>query len=941
MIDISIVALYMIIVLVAGILTGLNVKDMRDYSISKKPFTTFILVAAIFATLVGGGSTMGVSEKVFSTGLVFLLACVSFVVRDLIIAFFIVPKFDQYKGCLTVGDIMALSYGKTGKICVGIAGVLQGSTFLAMQLAAVGHLLNYFFGIDYTAGILIGVGIVVVYSAFGGIRAVTITDAIQFSVLIVAIPVTFTIGLDMVGGFQGLINSVPPEKISFMPKTGDEFRFYSLVFVFVLPYMDPAVVQRLLMGKTAKQARTALIVSAVGRLPYYCMVAVLGLVAFVLEPTLKPDLAFPYLVNEILPVGIKGLVVSGVMAVIMSTADSFLHVAGLLLTHDVIKPIMGERLTEQKEFRAARYVTFAIGSLAILAALSNTNIMELNILAYVFWLPAIFVPLVSAILGVTVSVRGFLWSAAFGIGTYLFWKFYLYDYTFVDSLLPAVLVNALVFFAFTIVEKKSIRRVRVGFSALPRNKNFLKRILNIEYHSPLSFLRALLNKFVEMSANRVDIFGAPYGLFVLFSLINLCFAPLLFANTSGQATPVFIMYLRAFASTLSFFLIMKDFWPKKLLNYFPLYWHFTLFVCLPLFTSSMCMYTSCSIEWVIDLVLTNFILGLLVDWKTYIATILLGCGIAVLGFVLFGDLHQFDPNLGNFPIMAYATVISLVVGAIFSRNKERAILEKLTTFKALGCTIAHEMRTPLSAIQITANGLKEYLPALIDGYERARAHGIEVQKIPKIALESVTHAPERMRYICASALNIIDMVLLQLRDKDWSEHFRDCSIKDCVKTALTEYCFRQNERELIDEFGLNEFKFFGNQYLVVHILFNLMRNSFAFINSEKKGRISMWTSESAHEYHLHFCDTAKGIGKEDIPHIFDHGFSKRSWGSGVGLHYCKKMMETMAGSISVRSLEGKYTEFVLNFPRNRSTSPRTSSDQNVVSGAASSVFKVP
>ncbi len=101
----------------------------------------------------------------------------------------------------------------------------------------------------------------------------------------------------------------------------------------------------------------------------------------------------------------------------------------------------------------------------------------------------------------------------------------------------------------------------------------------------------------------------------------------------------------------------------------------------------------------------------------------------------------------------------------------------------------------------------------------------------------------------------------------------------------------------------------------MHILYNLMRNSFSFIESEKKGLITIWSSESLKWQNLHFCDTAKGISQKDLPHIFEHGFSKRHTGTGVGLHYCKKMMEIMSGQISAVSQEGKFTEFVLRFPK--------------------------
>lgn len=922
MIDSIIIGIYLVGVLIVGLISGRNIKDVHEYSVAKNTFSTFVLMAAIFATLVGGGSTMGVSEKVFSTGIVFLLLCLCFIIRDIITAFFIVPRFDQFGDCLTVGDIMAKYYGRTGKILVGVAGTLQGSVFLGMQVAASGHLFNYFLDLPYAWGVVIGMGVVIVYSAFGGIRAVTITDVVQFSVLIVAIPMTFTIGVDMVGGFPGLINSVPPEKLSLLPKSNDEIRFYSLMLVFALPYMDPALVQRLLMGRDIRQVKKALLISSLGRLPYLFMVGVLGLVAFIIKPDLQPDLAFPYLVNHILPVGIKGLVISGLLAVLMSTADSYLHVTGLLFTHDVIKPLRKTPWADRDELRMARWITAFIGILSILGAILYDNLIELNILAYVFWMPAICVPLISGVMGKVGSMRAFLCSGSLGIMTFLSWKFFFYERTAIDSLLPALTMSGLSFFSIYWIEKCS----KVDW---PKLKNFSIEALFPSFVRPTrqaidhyrdNIFRNIIRFFkfiINVSAERVDVFGAPYGLFVLFAIAHLCFMPFIFTSTSGLTTPNYVIYLRVTATITSFFLVMKDFWPRKMSSFLPLYWHITLFICLPYFAFCMCFFSSCAIEWVIDLVLIIFILGVLVDWKTYISMILAGLFLGALTFYGVGDVGQFNFNLGNLPIMAYSIAVSLGVGVLFSRNKERVLMEKMGAFKALGGTIAHEMRTPLSSIHVSASGLKDCLPALVDGYHQARAAGLRVPKISQLALESVANVPERMRYICASTLNIIDMLLLQLKDDDWSAHFNNCSIKDCVDTALNEYCFRENERELVDCQRVEDFPFYGNRYLVVHILFNLMRNAFIFIQSEKRGTITLWTSESPGEYHLHFCDTAKGISKQDLPYIFDHGFSKRSGGSGVGLHYCRKMMTTMAGGIAVKAVEGTYCEFILSFVKTK------------------------
>lgn len=919
MIDIAIVAIYMIGILIIGLVSGLKIKDFQEYSRSKNSFPLLVMVAAIFATMVGGGSTMGVSQKVFSTGSVFFLLCICSCLRDLLAAFFLVPKFGQFDKCLSTGDIMEMFYGRPGKILVGIAGLLHGTIVVSMQVAAMGHLMNYFLHIPYSLAVVIGMGVVALYSSFGGIRAVTITDVVQFAVMIIAIPVTFTMGMEMVGGFSGLIAALPSEKLHLLPNSADAIRIYSLMLVFAMPYLDATLVQRLLMGRNVGQVKRAMIITSCGRLPYYIMVGLLGLVAFVLEPSLQADLALPYLVNTILPEGIKGFVIVGLLAVIMSTADSDLHVNGLLLTHDLIKPLSKKPLTDQQELFIARSLTALLGCLSVIGALYNNNIIELFILAQICWMPVITIPLIAGIFGVRASVRVLFTSAACGIGTYLFWEFLLYESTHVDSSLPAVIASALTFYAMYALERSLPVRARpLGQTALV--KSSFRFLITIK--KTLSLISRVIGRvpryfedLADISAQKVEVFGAPYGYFVLFSVTNLCIVPLIFTTGSGQMTQGFVLYLRTLASILSFLLVMKDFWPRKTLRYLPVYWHFTLIFCLPYFSISMCLFTSVSIEWLIDLVLTIFILGVLVDWKTYVSMIFAGGLLAILTFVIFADWSQFNIDYSNVPIMSYALVVSLAAGALFSRNKEGVLLEKLAAFKALGGTIAHEMRTPLSSIHVSASGLKDCLPALVDGYQQARAAGLKVPRISQLALESVANVPERMRYICASSLNIIDMLLLQLRDKDWSAHFSNCHIKDCVETALNEYCFRENERALVDISGIENFKFYGNRYLVIHILYNLMRNAFTFIQSEKRGFITMWTSESPNDYILHFCDTAKGINVRDLPHIFEQGFSKRSGGSGVGLHYCRRMMTTMQGNITVKSVEGKFCEFMLSFPK--------------------------
>lgn len=369
---------------------------------------------------------------------------------------------------------------------------------------------------------------------------------------------------------------------------------------------------------------------------------------------------------------------------------------------------------------------------------------------------------------------------------------------------------------------------------------------------------------------------------------------------------------------LAFFLIIKEFWPKSLVKYFPLYWHASLFFCLPFTSMSICLFSSFSLEWTIDVILTVFILGALVDWVTYISMLVISFVLSFLMFFAFGESAIIYIDFSSIPMLIYAMMVAILVGAIFSRSKERVLMEKLSTIKALSATIAHEMRTPLSSINAFADGFKKCLPILLQSYEICVKKGFVEPGISKMALKSVNSSPGRLNYICKSSLKTIDMILLQLSDRNWHQYLSLCSMKDIVNSAIQDFVFRENERELIKDIKIEDFKFIGQKELIVHILHNLIKNSLSFIDSEKKGEISIWTKETKWDFQLHFNDTAKGINVEDLAKVFEHGFSKRVGGSGVGLYYCKKMMDAMFGEIEVFSKEGEFCTFVLTFAKAKS-----------------------
>lgn len=109
--------------------------------------------------------------------------------------------------------------------------------------------------------------------------------------------------------------------------------------------------------------------------------------------------------------------------------------------------------------------------------------------------------------------------------------------------------------------------------------------------------------------------------------------------------------------------------------------------------------------------------------------------------------------------------------------------------------------------------------------------------------------------------------------------------------------------------------FKGDELLIIHVLFNLLKNAIYYVRAAGKGNISIRIENGDKYNFLYFKDTGQGINAKVLPHIFERFFSRTYHGTGIGLAYCKLVMQNLDGDITCRSKEFEYTEFKLSFPK--------------------------
>lgn len=447
-VDILIITIFFIVNIIIGSLAGKKTNNLRQFSVGHRAFSTFAIFATLTASFIGGGYTIGNASKVYSAGLMYSFALLGFSLKEILVARYIAPKMDAHRDCLSIGDIIQKRYGASAKLITGIFSMIVCGGILGAQVGAMGTIFNQFFYISPVIGILIGFGILIFYSAVGGMRAVVHTDILQFAILITGIPLTFFIGLHHVGGFAAIQNAVPHDHIMFIQNKQDVFAFVSLFITFIFgETLIPPYVQRLFMAKSSLNTERGTLYSGLISIPFFIIVGAIGLIAFVLNPNIDPNAALPYVVHELLPIGIRGFVIAGILSVIMSSAAGFLNAGAVSFVNDIVKPLHPNTLSEKTLFWMARLSTVLLGVIAVIFALAISNLLDILLYAYNFWSPIIIIPLGAAMLGIPAHKKDFLAGALFGISASLVWAHFFQETTHFSGLVVGVAAN---FVAFTI-----------------------------------------------------------------------------------------------------------------------------------------------------------------------------------------------------------------------------------------------------------------------------------------------------------------------------------------------------------------------------------------------------------------------------------------------------------------------------------------------------------
>lgn len=400
-----------------------------------------------------------------------------------------------------------------------------------------------------------------------------------------------------------------------------------------------------------------------------------------------------------------------------------------------------------------------------------------------------------------------------------------------------------------------------------------------------------------------------YAIAVIIGIFGFYIFNLWVHNKTGYEN----FLLRLFSAIFAFLLIIRSYWPAKLKPMLSWYWYFTLIYTLPFFFTFMLLHNASSNIWHVNGLIGLVILALFVDWIVYIILVIIGCGVGLLAYYLtqHGNVDFIPFELKGIVLNYIAPIIYIM---LFSTKRENIQQEKQKSLKVQAAAIAHEMRTPLFSINTIAHSLKNYMPILVKAYNQLKDSKGDIETISPRHLQFISEAPSAIAETTQSAFAVIDMLLVNLKENPLDGNMENCSMVDCIELALKNYPLTGEEKELISVNIENNFYFRGSQNLMIHVLFNLLKNALYYVKSSGKGKIYLWMEVGSRVNRLYFKDTGAGISKQKLPYIFDRFYSQTKYGTGIGLSFCRLVMRGIGGDITCDSVEGESTQFTLSFP---------------------------
>ena len=965
--DFAIVAGFLLLNLGVGLYYSRNIVDLKDYALGGRNFSSGTLAATIAATWIGGGVFGQTIAETYKHGLYFMIPALGDSLVLLVVGVFLVPKMQTFLGNLSIAETMGKLYGNAARLITTSICLLCCVGVIAAQFKVSSTLLSIFFGISSFYAVLLAAIIVIIYSSLGGIRAVSFTDVTQIFTFGIIVPILSLII------WQTLDN---PNDVFAVISKNQNFNFnqvftlhnprlldvFLLFLFFIIPTLEPTTFQRLIMARDIHQAKKSVILASFICLSISLIIMWVAMLLFYENPNLDPETLMPYIINHYSYTGLKGLIAIGILSIIMSTADSYMNSAAILLTNDFLKPI-GYILSKRQELLISKISCIGIGVMAFFLAFETNSLLELTYLVWGSYMPIITVPLILAIMGFRFASRSILIGMLAGFITIVVFEIMSIE---IKSVIPAMLVNLLFstvsHYFFGKSERYTFRKKKTDeneFNQLKKSKliNFFDLVQRIPKFN-----------LIEFCNNGLPSSNIIYGYFS-FTL----FLTMITTMSISKNLYSYFGIINAFQSLVliiatSFLCI--DLWPKTLKDkYIGIIWYFSVFIGLIFISSFLVLMSKFSHVSLIILTIHLSIVPLLMGWRTSLIMIVIGVGLSFslyesyIGEMIPGELYDLKLKL----VYVLLIVGSFAITLLKSKQEDFETIEKKAEhFEKETGYLKKEIEYSKREFENLSQGLKT-LETQFEGKQgilkekemylkdQLKIRNIEISKLKDVKDEFIRNVMHESNTPLTGILSLCDILYSyydKLDKKNIKQSIKDIvnsgdrlktyvnNIADLSKLSSLSYELKKEKVNLSkltqdrtvlykkvfsDDAKKQEFKFEiekdiiteCDEYYITQAIDNLISNAVKY--GEGNPITINLIKNKDNEVQFKIIDSGVGIPENELISIFDKftvstKTKSSAEGRGIGLALCEKIIKVHNGRIWAKQNPDKGVCFAFTLP---------------------------
>ena len=428
--DLVIVGAYLVAMVVVGVWFVKRIKNTGDYYVAGRSIGPLVMMATVCATIIGGSGLMGRAGVAYSSGFKAVLTAVPYLLGMFIFSGIAgrISDIGVRYDVTSIPDLFSRRFGKTAKVILAamVAFTMMGT--VASQVTATATIINMLggqAGLSYEAGALIACIVFMVYTATSGLFGVVYTDVMQFYMLLLFVYILIPVAsLRQLGGFGAFLSGLDRSLVK--PYVNGDI-LGDIVTYLVFTMAGAEMWQRAFAAKNRHAAKEGMFLGTAVYGVTIALVFFMGIAAHqiigdsVLETYGTTDAVVPALAIRVLPAGLTGLALAGILSVIMSTADSYLLVSVQTCVHDIGKTFHPE-MKDRTEILLSRVFSVILPLGALVIALYIKNAYNILMFAWSFYAAAAGLPAFAALYWRKATSAGVIAGMVSGFVVCVGWK---------------------------------------------------------------------------------------------------------------------------------------------------------------------------------------------------------------------------------------------------------------------------------------------------------------------------------------------------------------------------------------------------------------------------------------------------------------------------------------------------------------------------------------